>query len=543
MLTPRSLVVAAVLAAAAGSLAAQGATIAAGSATLIVTSQASTRHGIAIDPHGVMWALVREVDSVSGALDLYLKRSTDGGLNWIGRFDTATTGDSAGSIAIGRGCNELHVVWSASNGTGLYDAYYQAFDVATNTWIGTPQQLTAATNSNDQYYGQDVQVTADDTLVVAISTHRGPPNPPWTSGWSAALLVRPPGAAAFDPLQQVNTDAYGQQIDLQVVGSEVHAAFRTNTGGYGTRYRGFDTATMQFTTPTDIQVDPGTSNVSNIAADGAGYLYVAYAKGGTTAGTGEIWVASAAPGSYGTWTPQLVASDPPLTRGNVADYNYTLCTDESGNVSVLYSKKNEQYQTLYFRQFSAGALATPELPLFATTDPDRFIMLCGVRNSANLNSLSLVVESRAAIHPGRLVSFVQLGGAGSAAHYGIACAGFATSAPGLRALGIGILGGSVSLEVNSPITNTAAALLVGVGCIDPPFDLGPIGMNGCTLNVASVASLTAFVGGTGTAQFSLAAPANPNLAGLALQFQAAVVVPGANGQNVLMSNAAAITLR
>ncbi|MBK8975424.1 MAG: hypothetical protein IPM29_05825 [Planctomycetes bacterium] len=518
--------------------------LATGSASVTVSSMSSWRRSVVIAPTGVMWALLRDVDPGVGDGQLYLTASTDGGATWTGRFDLATAGDGAGALCADRSCGTLQIAWNALNGGAFQDVYYQEFDTRAVRFVGSPQQLTTATSSNDQYYAEDVAVTERGAVVLAISTHRSPPVPPWRSGWSSGLLVRPAGAAVFDPVRPVNTDAYGVRIDLQAVGEVVHGAFRTNTGLYGIRYRGFDCATGAFTTTTDVQVDVGTANVSQIAVTRNGDMYVLYVAGGTTAGTGELRVGYSTVANPTQWTVQPLAADTDLLRGNVSYYHYSLATDGLGNVVAFYSRKTgEQHQNLYYRVLIAGQIVTPETLAVPSTDADRFLIVGGIRNPGTVVAPSCIVESRAAVHVGNRVDLLRLGNGALAVEHGVGCAGSLPVAPRFAAVSLPIGGGTLSLQLSDAPASTPGALLFGFSCPPAPIDLTPFGLTGCQLDIAGPDSVGLPSGPAGTARLDLPIASSPAYAGVPLLFQSIVVALGANPANAVTTNALTAVVR
>jgi hypothetical protein len=511
-----------------------------GDAVRTVSSMSSTRRAVAAMPDGTLWTLVRTEDAVGGG-QLYLTRSNDGGRSWTGRVDVPTQADGAGAVCAARDCGRLHLAWHANDTGGYANAYHQDFDTRTGAWIGQPLQLTNATGANDQYYAADVAVTEQGAVLVAITTHRGPPSSTWSSGWSAGIFVRPAGAAGFDPVRQVNTDTFGQRVDMQPVGEIVHMAFRTNTGLYGTRYRAYDVAAAQFTSTADVQVDLGTSNVSQIAADADGGIYVLYTYGDTAPGSGEIRIAYAPPGVPPAFAVQTVAADPDLVRGNVSYDHHSLATTGDGQVWAVYSKRTgEQHRNLYARPYAAGQPLAPEFPIQQGNDPDRFLLVAGVRNPGTSFPPAAVVESRAAVHPGRRLDFVTLAPTARGVRYGVACRGTLARAPLLRTVGWPSTPTALTLELADAPANAAAALLISGACLPVPLDLGAIGLTGCRLELAAPDSAAWGVGSNGTARLVLTTPSPPPFAGVPFQLQALVVAPRASPAGVLLSNAQAL---
>lgn len=525
----------------AAALAQVGGPIATGNSQLTVSSQGNWRRNLAVAPDGALWTLGRESDAAGTRLLLHF--SNDGGATWI-QFPgggTQTVDDGSGAIGFGVDCNRLHVAWHARDGGMFSSVYYATFNTANATWDGPPQQLIAGTGPNDQYYVSDVEVTESGNVVVVISSHRAPSSPN-LSAWSTGLFVKPRGGN-FGAVMQVNTDAFGQSPDAQAIGDVVHLAFRTNTGAYGTRYRAFDTASMQFETASDIQVEAGTSNTSCIAAATDGGLYVVYNGGSSAPGNGEIRVAFAAPGAYTTWTTQTVAADPDLQIGNVGYSHFSLATLDSGVVAVIYSKRSvEQHQTLYFRLMTSGMLRTPETVLASSTDPDRYAVVAGVRNTRNQMVLSAVVESRAAVHPGRLVEFFTPTDAGRTVRYGRSCQGALPDLPRLRVDAPPASGRRTRVLLSGLPATRPGALWIGVGCNATAVPLDAIGMPGCALFQRTPLSVTYAASASGDASISLPIPSPTTLGRLPITFQSFVLAPGANALGGVVTNNVSIWL-
>lgn len=117
--------------------------------------------------------------------------------------------------------------------------------------------------------------------------------------------------------------------------------------------------------------------------------------------------------------------------------------------------------------------------------------------------------------------------------YGTGCG---SPALGLRGVARPVIGGSASAETTSiPGNSPAGVVLMGFTPIDPGFDLTPIGMPGCLLQVVSVTSI-AFSPSGATELHTLNVPNDPSLAGGALNLQSVALSPGVNALGALTSN-------
>jgi sugar lactone lactonase YvrE len=98
------------------------------------------------------------------------------------------------------------------------------------------------------------------------------------------------------------------------------------------------------------------------------------------------------------------------------------------------------------------------------------------------------------------------------------------------------LGQAATVRTREIPANAALAfVLMGFAAQDPGFDLGPVGMSGCRLYTSSQASQPLAINGS-TADFSLAIPNVPALAGRHFYLQGGAVAPGANPFGVILTN-------
>ena len=99
-----------------------------------------------------------------------------------------------------------------------------------------------------------------------------------------------------------------------------------------------------------------------------------------------------------------------------------------------------------------------------------------------------------------------------------------------------IVGTTVDMVTsNVPLTSVGGLSILSLTAIPGGFDLGSLGMPGCTLYQSlDLVDLFAVAGGTG--QRSFAFPNTPSLAGTILLNQSAVMVLGINAFNMVTSN-------
>lgn len=511
---------------------------------------------LAAQPDGALWCLVAESDgsgTPAGSL-LHLFRSRDDGATWTAVGEAPTLGDGRGAIVAGRGCDELHVTWHATDGGAAANLYYQLFDTRTLSWVGTADLLLAGTNANDQYYPNDMAVTDLGTVAIAFNCHRSPTLSGF-SGWSGGLFVRRTGDPAFQGPFRLNTDSYGMLAALHTIGEVVHSSFRTNTGLYGIQYRAFDSATLQFLTGAEVplygrnQGNMRSTNSSDITADREGNLYVLYTVGPPNPAGGAIEVAFAAAATgWSTWITTLVESDAGLSAGNLTYQHFALARGDSGGVYAVFAKENERQQNLHMRILSpdpvtGGALVLPDpavspaLPLLTTTEPGSFQRVDGLGASAAHGAPMIASSGAPASQPAGAVAFLRLGSAARTVEWGRSCRGNLAALPRTRGASLPQPGTTFTVELGGAPPGGAGLLFAGFDCLRPPFELGSLGFTGCTVFFAPAGPTTFFLAGpAGDASFPFPLPAGlPG--GFAAQFGVFLLAPGANPGGAVVSNA------
>lgn len=518
-------------------------------APVTVAPPLSVQRNFAVAPNGTLWAVARVDDTVSpgdARYHLWLRRSLDGGATWSTVADAPTTGDGRGVLLYDSECHRLHVLWHATNGGSYNSVYHQEYDTVAGTWVGAPAVIAAATGAEDQYTAQDLEITPKGTVVLAFSTHRRPP-PTWNGNWATGLRVRPRGSSTWSIVYQLNTGSSGVYPNLLAIGETVHACYRSAFGGYGIFYRAFDTANLQFTTAADVPVGPNgntnlyASNVSVLACDSLGDLYVMYATGLASPGSGALHVAHATAGNYTTWTQHQLVSDPPLTWGNSAFWNYGFSWSGGALVTAWWSLANETHIKVYRRLYLNGRPVGPDITFATSPDNDQFKFLSGHRSPQMFLPAVLLVGSTTTNLPqGQLAFFGDR--LASAVRFGASCQGKLTSLPVLEATAVPQLGSSLSLALSNLPPSQPGQLLVGGTCW-PGIPLDPIGLLGCTLNqdVLLVFPYQSDASGKASASFPL--PNDPNWNGLSVHLQALVLAPTHNPANALLTNSLGVTFR
>ncbi len=535
-----------------GPLLAQTATVATGSAPDTARLPSGWTRSLTAQPDGALWCLVREANPTASALRLY--RSLDQGATWAFAADTPTLRDGQGAVVADRSCNVLHVAWNAADTGSFQNLYHQRYDTAANAWLGAPDVLLTGANADDQYYADDIAVTARGTVGIVFNTHRTPLLAGFT-GWSGGIYVRRAGDPSFQGPYRLNTDSYGMLASTTAVGETFHTSFRTNTGLYGIRYRAFDATALQFLTNADVplyganQGAMRSTNSSCMTSDAAGNLYVLYSVGSPNPAGGALEVAFASAGTvYATWTHTLVESDAALTAGNTTFQHYTLARAESGAIYAVFAKAGESYQNLHARILTpdpatGGALVIPDpatagpIPLVSTSEANTFLQVDGLRQEAVHGGAVVATSGNPASRPDGYVGFLRTGAVARTLEWGTSCSGALPAAPRLVSTTLPQSGSTFGYGIESGPASAVGVSFAGFDCLVPPFDLGVLGMPGCAVFTTPLATRLVITDPAGAAPLSLAIP--PGVGGFALQFGALLLSPAANPGGAVATNALA----
>lgn len=521
---------------------------------------------VACAPDGSMWTLLYRDDGSTRSL--YLRSSTDDGKTWSGAYNTAiATPGSIGSIAIDRVSNLLHVGWTAKGSTTYNSAYYQAFDVATKTWVGTPQNVAAGYGSNNQFGVQDIAVTPKGTVVLAINGHRS--GGLGMSSWSTALAVKkvtdtafPPNTSSNSNLYQMNTSS-GTGCNLQVEGENIHCIFRDTAGGYGPRYSVFDTETLTYSIKA-VPIGPG-NNTTPPAGAGSIYSFFMDPSGGkwvlwpsgivSGSQIAALRLAYAGPGMGGQnadWTDTQIFNDATtsplgnkITGGNTSERWFTIAYAGNDTVNLVYSKPSEDFRNLYWEIWSAGSqVLGPVAPVTSTVDY-KFQWVSGVRNNELESAAMFMVwgERDVTATPSRSgkVTFWSNRPSNRVVDFGLACQGTLSEAPNLSVDGPAASGGTFTLQFSDHPASSSTLLAVGLQLLQPPLDLQFMGAPACYLNHDFPLVTGLAMNAQGEFNLPISVPSGTPT-GTAAYLQNFVLAPGANAGGAVTSNSLYIKL-
>jgi hypothetical protein len=442
--------------------------------------------------------------------------------NWTWAADVPTTEDGWGALVIDPDCCTLHVLWHAKDGGPEVKVFYQKFDVCSGLFLGTPTQISPLGDLIDNYVS-DIEVTAKGQVVAAYIR-----SSPW-----AVWIVELPGGT---PLQ-VNTDILGWGLNMQAVHEIVHMSFRTNTGAYGIRYRAYDTCSDTFCSPTDLQVRTATSNVSHIAADGCGGIYV------MSAGAGQIQVDyDPNPGKTFAGTSLLTIADAPLAPGNITYTHYALCAGPGNKIYAVWSPASGSYTTIHYQEFDNGAPIGGNVQMGGTAPTDSFPVIAGFRSTQSASGIVALLGNRNPPPPftgGSEVAFGEhnppsgLPTGRRTAKYGkpCECTTCPDPAPELDAW---TLPNAAPLSFSVKVTNippTNSAILM-IGTVPLHFPLSFLGIP-CSLHTDSFLNVPMVPDPKGLAA-SLFGGAIPQC--IRVQLQAVLLAPSCNSLGIVLTN-------
>ena len=540
-----------------------------------VRTALNMQKGLAVTADGRWWSPVYWNDGsyttgasfsvFDKARHLLLMVSNDGGASWSKAAEVRTTGAVYGSIFPDRDGHTLHLTWYAMNGKGkissgkifgYYSIFYSTYDTRTGKWAGTKdEEVVPAWDANHRWGTPDIAVADNGVVGITFGCGRGVPKG-WvgsTRSWAGGLVWKKNGK--WSAPHQVNKDYTGVKLNIMALGNTFHMVYRTMTGGYGICYRKFDTTTDKFSPVYPIVPDPmnpskniRTLHANNVPVLGVlpgGDVYILYGTGTSHLGGGKLWYVISK-GATGKFTkPMQIDDDPKMGWGNNTYYSYTLA--RNGNAfSVVYSKVAEQRKNLYMRALTpAGPIppyGKPAIPLRKGKGVDQFRLLSGFRLPGYHAGMRLTYSDLHPIGPltGGRAMFLGTP-TGVAFPKGPGCSGSLSKAPALGAGGIPALNSTLVLNFSDHPASTSGILVLGrndanfMG-IPLPFDLGVLGMTGCSLYQDIKLSLNYTTNAQGTGSLQLPVPNVPSMAGVPLFWQGVVIAPGANTPGLLLTN-------
>ncbi len=540
---------------------------------------------LAMTADAVMWAVVYTTDKSGSNGHLSLRRSTDHGKTWPNSYQLPNNKshnfhhNNSGNIVAGRNCSLLHVSWADKSANASYwSCMYQAFDVSTLKWVGTPVLIAKGYAANNQFWPVDIDVTPKGTLVICVSGHRS--GGLGLGSWDCGLAIKKVSDTSFSALKNLRAGGafYTQNAAITAVDEVIHCCMKSNQGLYGIAYRAYDTEQNKWLQSTQVMVGPNNNqnpninagNKSVIAADSKGGLYVLYVTGGPTANNKTMRLAYAKPGTGGKnadWSDLKViphtstvgknhrnvstsnGAYPTIRGGNSTYRNYSLVVAAGDLVSVVYSKAFEVFQHLYIRTYKNGAALLPELRLSPSSAvPYSFEWVTGLRNGASSGAAHWLIYGKTDLpspggsYPNGKVEFWTMSSSnGRTVSFGTGCQGSLTSRPRMHA------------SDSRPITNTKytlhfdrfpanAKFFVAVGTKCSFLDLTFIGATGCGMDINFPLLVSLVASGTGTLSIPWSVPNNAQIVGRKFYAQSFVAAPGANAAGAVTSNAVAIVV-
>jgi len=541
---------------------------------------------LAMTADGTMWAVVYTTDKTGTAGGhLSLRRSTDEGKTWPNSYPLPNNKshnfhhNNSGNIVAGRDCNILHVSWADKSANASYwSCLYQAFDVATLKWVGSPAAVSAGYSANNQFWPVDIDVTPKGTVAICVSGHRS--GGLGLGSWDCGLAVKKISDTKFSALKNLRGggQSYSQNAGITAVDEVIHCCMKNNQGLYGIAYRAYDTVQNKWLQAVQVMVGPNNNqnpnitagNKSVIAADSKGGLYVLYITGTSSNNNKTMRLAYAKPGTGSSntdWSDfkviphtatvgtnhRNVATNngayPTIQGGNTTYRNYSLAVAAGDLVTVIYSKAFETFQHIYVRSFKDGKAVLPELRLSPSAAvPYSFEWICGLRNGASSGAAHWLIYGKTDLpspggsYPNGKVELWTIGSSsGRTVSFGTGCQGNLANTPRMHA------------NTSRPITNTtytlhfdrypnSAKFFLAIGTKCSPLDLAFMGAAGCRLDIEFPIIVSLAVGSTGSLSVPWSVPNTSSLVGQKFYAQSLVAAPGANPAGAVTSNAVAIVV-
>lgn len=360
--------------------------------------------GFTADDRGRLWVLaMHHAAAADGRGDwrqLSLHRSDDGGQSWRHVADAPGPWNDWGAAVGDPRAPILHLAWSTRlPGSQFSSAVYQRFDTEQGRWLGEPEVLQQGAGAEDQFGVNDLAVTADDTVVVFVATHRNPKQPPWPSGWSSGLMMRGPNDTGWRGPFAVNTSSFAVWGNLQLHEGRAHTTFRSSPSHSIIGYRSFALGGEEFDQPAPVEIsvrpDSGrfVSNASSLLIGPFGGRTVVYPAGNSaTDGKGQLLVAHAEYGQQ--WRTEVLVDDPPLAHGNVPHEHFALVRGPGRQAIALYSKIAEHHRVLYQRVIDGGQPMGPERVLARSDVDGAYWRIVGQRDARLETGMLAVVSGR-----------------------------------------------------------------------------------------------------------------------------------------------------
>ena len=206
-----------------------------------------------------------------------------------------------------------------------------------------------------------------------------------------------------------------------------------------------------------------------------------------------------------------------------------------------------------FSHIHAGALgiAGPLLYTLTMTSGTTWAGTTPVLTAAEITSLNagnLYMAIHTAANPNGEVRG-QLIPAKPPAKFGVGCVGTNALVPAISSGHLACISMNFKIDLANARASSVALLFLGnsntlYGALPLPFNLGIIGMTGCTLYCSDLgAGLSSATSATGTGVVVIPIPFSTFLIGLQLYSQWFVVDPGANGLNLVTSDALSYAIK
>jgi hypothetical protein len=300
---------------------------------LTSTSGTSKNPAIAVDPSGYLHVVWQ--DDTPGNMDIYYKKSTNGGASWTANQKlTSTSGVSRNPALVINASGHLHLFWE-DNTPGNYEIYYKKSTNGGASWTAN-QRLTStsgvsecpavAVNSSGHLHLFWAENTPGNyEIYYRKSTNGG-------TAWTVSKRLTFTSGVSKNPAVAVNSSGH------------LHLFWKDNTsGGEEIYYKKSTDGGTTWTANQRLTYTAGVSDLPAIAVDSSGYLHLLWQD--NTPGNYDIYYRKSTNGGTSWVTSQRLT----FTAG---DSLYpAIATDTSGNLHVLWADITPGNLDIYYRKF------------------------------------------------------------------------------------------------------------------------------------------------------------------------------------------------
>jgi hypothetical protein len=271
--------------------------------------------------------------SSAGNDEIYYKKSTDGGLSWTsGKRLTWNSGNSRNPAIAVDSSNNIHVVWF-DNASGNYEIYYKRSTDGGTTWMlkrmtwnsGDSEDATIAIDSSDNIHVVWFDnIPGNNEIYYKVSTNGG-------LTWSGARRITWNLGDSRNPAIALDSS------------NNIHVTWHDGTpSNYEIYYRKSTNGGVSWGSAKRLTWNSGASYDPAIAMDSDNHIHVIWYD--NTSGNEEIFYLKSTDGGGASWTTKRLTYSPgdSLSAGLAVDSNNNIHVvwfdNTPGNYEIYYKK-------------------------------------------------------------------------------------------------------------------------------------------------------------------------------------------------------------